>query len=163
MQDIAQNRGFTGWHMLSIMVAFFGTIISVNVLMAYYANYSWSGMLSKNTYVASQDFNIKAAEAREWARQGFRGKVTVDRSAVSYFLEGPVEALSEVKAVTAVFHRPVGDHQDFAIELQPSADGAYSAAHALAPGPWIVDLEAKSHDRTVFHQAERIVIEEHAK
>jgi nitrogen fixation protein FixH len=33
----------------------------------------------------------------------------------------------------------------------------------LAPGAWIVDLEAKSHDRTVFHQAERIVIEEHAK
>lgn len=163
MQDVAQNKGFTGWHMLWIMVAFFGTIISVNVLMAYYANSSWSGMLSKNTYVASQDFNIKAAEAREWSRQGFRGKVMVDRSAVSYVLEGPAEALSEVKTVTAVFHRPVGDHQDFAIDLQPTAGGAYSAAHELAPGPWIVDLEAKSDDRTVFHQAERIVIEEQAQ
>ena len=163
MQDIAQSKGFTGWHMLTIMVAFFGTIISVNVLMAYYANSSWSGMLSKNTYVASQDFNIKAAEARAWARQGFRGKITVDRAAVGYAMESPVDTVSEVQTVTAVFHRPVGDHQDFAINLQPSADGAYSAAHELAPGPWIVDLEAKSYDRTVFHQAERIVIEEHAQ
>lgn len=163
MQEIAKNRRFTGWHMLSIMVAFFGTIISVNLLMAYYANSSWSGMLSKNTYVASQDFNIKAAEAREWARQGFRGKITVDRTAVGYAMEGPVDTVSEVQTVTAVFHRPVGDHQDFTIDLRRSADGTYSAAHELAPGAWIVDLEAKSLDRTVFHQAERIVIEEHAK
>jgi nitrogen fixation protein FixH len=163
MQEIARNRRFTGWHMLSIMVAFFGTIISVNLLMAYYANSSWSGMLSKNTYVASQDFNIKAAEAREWARQGFRGKITVDRAAVGYAMEGPVDTVSEVQTVTAVFHRPVGDHQDFTIDLSRSADGTYSAAHELAPGAWIVDLEAKSLDRTVFHQAERIVIEEHAK
>jgi nitrogen fixation protein FixH len=163
MQEIATKRGFTGWHMLWIMVAFFGTIITVNVTMAFYANSSWSGMLSKNTYVASQDFNIKAAQAREWARQGFRGKITVDRSAISYFLEGPVEAVSEVTTVTAAFNRPVGDDQDFAIDLEPAAGGTFSAAHELAPGPWIVDVEAKSHDRTVFHQAERIVIEERSK
>ena len=163
MQEIARNRRFTGWHMLSIMVTFFGTIISVNLLMAYYANSSWSGMLSKNTYVASQDFNIKAAEAREWARQGFRGKIAVDRHAIGYAIEGPVEAVSEVQTVTAVFHRPVGDHQDFAIDLRRSADGTYFAVHDLAPGPWIVDVEAKSRDRTVFHQAERVVIEERAK
>jgi nitrogen fixation protein FixH len=160
MENIAKSRAFTGWHMLSIMLAFFGTIISVNVLMAYYASSSWSGMLAKNTYVASQDFNLKAAEARAWVRQGLRGTVKVDRSFIGYALDGPRDVVSGVKTVTAVFHRPVGDAQDFNVDLQRAADGSYSAAHGLAPGPWIVDIEAKSHDRTIFHQAERIVIEE---
>lgn len=163
MHEAAKSRGFTGWHMLSIMMAFFGTIISVNVLMAYYASSSWSGMLAKNTYVASQDFNIQAAEAREWARQGFRGEVKVDRSVIRYRLEGPQDVISDVKTVIAVFHRPVGDAQDFRVDLQRSADGSYSAVHRATSGPWVIDLEAKSHDRTVFHQAERIVIEEHAR
>ena len=163
MQAIAKNRGFTGWHMLSIMVGFFGTIISVNLLMAYYANSSWSGMLSKNTYVASQDFNIKAAEAREWARQGFRGSVRVDEHIISYSLQGPVDKISQVESVSATMHRPVGEDEDFSVELRRSADGSYSAPHRLSPGPWIIDIEAKSHDRTVFHEAERVIVKEHAQ
>jgi nitrogen fixation protein FixH len=160
MQAISKTRGFTGWHMLSIMIAFFGTIITVNVTMAYYANSSWSGMLSKNTYVASQDFNVKAAEAREWARRGLRGDIAVDRSEVRYRLEGPDAVLATVTKVNAIFHRPVGDGQDFSIELTRSGNGPYSAKHALASGPWIVDIEAKSEARTVFHEAERVVVGE---
>lgn len=163
MDNSGQSRGFTGWHMASVMIAFFGTIITANVTMAYWASSSWSGMLSKNTYVASQDFNIRAAEAREWTRRGFRGMVEIDRSAVRYFLEGPGDVLSRVTTVTAAFHRPVGDGQDFALELERGADGWYSAARILTPGPWIVDIEAKSDGRTVFHQAERIVVKEHAR
>jgi nitrogen fixation protein FixH len=162
MEEAAKSKGFTGWHMLSIMLAFFGTIISVNVLMAYYANSSWSGMLAKNTYVASQDFNVQAAEARAWARKGFRGELEVDRTAIRYRLEGPTDVVSELKTVTATFHRPVGDAQDFTVDLQRSDDGSYSATHGIASGPWIIDLESEFHDRTIFHQAERIVIEEHA-
>lgn len=160
MEDVANNRAFTGWHMLAIMVAFFGTIISVNVTMAWYANSSWSGMLSNNTYVASQDFNIKAAEAREWAREGLGGKLAVDRSTVAYLLQGPRSLLNDVTSVTAIFRRPVGDGQDFKLPLEVSADGAYSAKHGLAPGPWIVDVETKSGERTVFHQAQRVVVGE---
>jgi nitrogen fixation protein FixH len=163
MQPVAKRSGFTGWHMLSIMVAFFGTIITVNVTMAFYANSSWSGMLSKNTYVASQDFNIKAAEAREWARQGFRGNVRVDENVISYFLEGPADKISQVESVSATMHRPVGEDEDFRIELRRSADGSYSAPHGLLPGPWIIDIEAKSHDLTVFHEAERVIVKEHVQ
>lgn len=160
MQTMRQDHGFTGWHMAAIMISFFGTIIGANGLMAYYAGSSWSGMLSKNTYVASQDFNLRAAEAREWARQGFRGEVDIDRTAVHYRLVGPEDVVAGVKTVSAIFHRPVGDRQDFTIELAQAADGSYSGEHLLEPGPWIVDLAAKAGDRTIFHQAERIVIRE---
>jgi nitrogen fixation protein FixH len=152
------ERGFTGWHMLAIMLAFFGTIISVNVLMAYYAGASWSGMLSKNTYVASQDFNRNAARAREWAKEGLKGDLAIDGDVVHYRLEGPADIIANVDHVEAIFHRPVGDKQDFSIQLIRQ-DQIFSAPHALAAGPWIVDLAATSHGALVFHEAERIVVE----
>lgn len=152
-----RRKGFTGWHMLAIMLAFFGTIISVNVLMAYYAGASWSGMLSKNTYVASQDFNKNTARAREWAREGLQGALAIEDRFVRYHLRGPAEILADVDHVEAIFHRPVGDKQDFSIKLT-GRDGRFSAAQALAAGPWIVDLAAMRHGELVFHQAERIVV-----
>ena len=64
---------FTGWHMLAIMLAFFGTIITVNFTMAYLATSTWSGLVVKNTYVASQQFNGKAAAAKARAEEIAKG------------------------------------------------------------------------------------------
>ena len=155
-----RGNGFTGWHMAAIMVAFFGTIISVNVLMAYLASSSWSGMLSKNTYVASQDFNRNAARSRAWIRQGLKGVLSIEGGMLHYRLEGPAEILAGIDHVEAVFHRPVGDKQDFSMKLVRH-DGQFSAPGALAEGPWIVDLAAMRGSELVYHQAERIVAGEH--
>lgn len=153
-----RERGFTGWHMLTIMVAFFGTIVTVNVLMAYLASSSWSGMLSKNTYVASQDFNKNTARAREWVKEGFKGDLAVEGGMVRYRLDGPADVLAGIDHVVAIFHRPVGDKQDFSIKLMREHD-QFSAAAPLAAGPWIVDLAAMRQGELVFHQAQRIVSE----
>lgn len=158
MSAARQAAGFTGRHMLVIMVAFFGTIITVNVIMAYLANSSWSGMLAKNTYVASQDFNKNAEKAREWAAQGFRGEVELTGGMVRYRLQGPAERLAGVDHVEALFHRPVGDKQDFALRLTRDGD-VFTAPDVPAQGPWIVDLAAMQNGAVVFHQAERIVSE----
>jgi nitrogen fixation protein FixH len=148
-------KPFTGWHMLAIIVAFFTVVISVNVLMAYYASASWSGILAKNTYVASQEFNVKAAEARKWADEGFKGEFKVSDSMLQYRLIGPKELLGGLGQVSAIFHRPVGDKQDFALILKKTGDGVFTAAHDLGPGQWIVDLAAIENGKTVFHQALR--------
>jgi nitrogen fixation protein FixH len=156
MSVARSNNGFTGWHMLTIMVAFFGTIVAVNVLMAFLASSSWSGMLSKNTYVASQDFNKNAARAREWARQGFKGDLTFEGGVVRYRMEGPSQVLAGIDRVEAIFHRPVGDRQDFSMTLTRQ-DDQFVAPGELGAGPWIVDVAAMRKDELVFHQAERIV------
>ena len=156
MNATRSSNGFTGWHMLAIMLAFFGTIISVNVTMAWLANSSWSGMLSKNTYVASQDFNKNAARAREWAKEGFEGSVTLADGQVRYRLQGPADILSAVDHIEAIFHRPVGDRQDFSIKLTRNGD-LFTANDMPAEGPWIVDFAAIDAGKVVFHQALRIV------
>lgn len=151
-----RSNGFTGWHMLAIMIAFFGTIVSVNIFMAYLANTSWSGMLAKNTYVASQDFNKNAARAREWAGAGFSGDISLEGGRIGYRLLGPAEIVSGVSHVEARFHRPVGDKQDFSVRLIREG-GLFVAPGTPPAGPWIVDLASWKDGEVVFHQAERIV------
>lgn len=158
MNAAGDRKGFTGRHMFVIMIAFFGTIITVNVTMAYLANSSWSGMLAKNTYVASQDFNKNAARAKAWAEQGFRGEIELRDGVIRYRLQGPAEVVAAVDRVEALFHRPVGDKQDFAVRLTRSGD-IFTTSDVPAPGPWIVDLASMRDGEVVFHQAERIVSE----
>ncbi|MGO4840209.1 FixH family protein, partial [Rhizobiaceae sp. 2RAB30] len=71
------NGTFTGRHMLAIMVAFFGTIIAVNVTMATLAGRSWTGFVVKNSYVASQEFNRKAEQGRAQAALGWESRLTM--------------------------------------------------------------------------------------
>lgn len=155
-----RQRPFTGSDMLAILVAFFGVVISVNVLMAWYASSSWSGLISKDTYVASQDFNIEAAKARNWAEEGFKGNFVVRNKLLEYSLEGPAAKIDGLKEISAIFHRPVGDKQDFTIKLVKQRDGFFAADHNLAAGQWIVDLAAIEAGQTIFHEAERIHIAE---
>lgn len=156
MSHMAEPKPFTGRHMLAILIAFFGVIISVNVYMAYMASASWSGILAKNTYVASQDFNMKAAEARHWAEEGFGGDFKIDGVRLEYRLQGPAGEIGHLTEITAIFHRPVGDKQDFTLKLPRVAPGVYALDHKLAAGQWIVDLAAIDAGKTVFHQAVRI-------
>jgi nitrogen fixation protein FixH len=152
------SKPFTGWHMLAILVAFFGVIIAVNVTMATYASTSWSGLISKDTYVASQDFNIEAAKARRWLAEGFGGEFKVRDRVLEYRLKGPAAKLDHLTEISAIFHRPVGDKQDFTIKLKKVSDGFFTANHNLAAGQWIVDLAAIESGQTIYHEAERIYL-----
>jgi nitrogen fixation protein FixH len=155
------NKGFvfTGWHMAAVMVLFFGTIISVNFYMAYNAFTSWSGFVVENTYVASQQFNGKVAQARALAATGVTGKLTVAADSLRY-------DITEADGTTAVaadrlilnFKRPVGEHQDFQLELTPAGEGVFTAAHQVLPGHWIVEAIAENAGSRILHHAERISV-----
>lgn len=80
------KRGFTGWHMVAVMSLFFGTVISVNLVMAWNASRSWSGLVVENTYVASQQFNGKVAEGRAFQASGIKGRLTTEPGAIRYVL-----------------------------------------------------------------------------
>ena len=158
MTTLSKAKGFTGWHMLSIMLAFFGTIITVNVTMAVFANTSWSGMVSKNTYVASQDFNKNAARARAWAAAGFDGEIVVEGARLRYRLKGPAKVIAEIDGIRATFHRPVGEKQDFTVQLVRQGDW-YVTPDALDASLWIANLAATRKGEVIFHKAQRIVSE----
>lgn len=149
---------FTGWHMLAIMLAFFGTIITVNFTMAYFATSTWSGLVVKNTYVASQEFNGKTAAIKEMLATGIAGDLSVDAKGMRYRLTLPNNVPVVADSVLAHFKRPVGEHQDFELVMTPDGDGLYFAETAVLPGSWIIEIKATKDGKLIMHEAKRVTV-----
>lgn len=150
---------FTGMHMAILMFLFFGTIIAVNFTMAWYAHSSWSGLVVENTYVASQQFNAKAALARSIEASGVRGTLEVRKDAIRYQLTDSKADSVIADQVTLRFRRPVGDRQDFELALTAAGGGLFLGQHPVAPGQWIVESEALRGKDIVMHEAVRILVD----
>lgn len=149
---------FTGWHMFGAMVLFFGVIITVNLYMAWQATHTWSGLVVKNTYIASQEFNGKVAEAKTLAATGVTGKLEISGSDVRYELSHPTEGPVDADAVTLKFKRPVGEDQDFDMALELQEKGLFSARHDIPEGTWIVEVRAIHDGKRVLLHTERVSI-----
>jgi nitrogen fixation protein FixH len=149
---------FTGRHMLVIMVAFFGVIIGVNFTMAYLATSTWSGLVVKNTYVASQQFNGKTEAIRQMLATGIAGELSVKRNAIRYHLTLPGNVPVVADSVLAHFKRPVGEHQDFEQLLTPAGGGVYVAERDVLAGSWIVEIKAEKDGKLIMHEAQRIAV-----
>ncbi len=149
---------FTGWHMVAVMVLFFGTIISVNFYMAYQAVTSWSGLVVENTYVASQQFNGKVAQARALAASGIAGELSVGAGDIRYRLSDAGGRPVAADRLVLNFKRPVGERQDFTVELIGRGEGEFAVSHAVLPGHWIVEAVAERGGQRILHHAERISV-----
>ncbi|TBG50852.1 cation transporter (plasmid) [Rhizobium leguminosarum] len=150
----ASAQGFTGLHMLLATSAFFGVVIAVNVTMAFYASSSWSGLVVKNTYVASQEFNRKAAAMKAMA--GIEGNLSIKGHEIRYDIHDKSGSPAIVDDVVLNFKRPVGDHEDFHLTLRKTAAGRFEAEHDLAEGDWIVEAISRNGGVVVMHEAKRI-------
>lgn len=150
------TQGFTGTHMLLATCAFFGVIIAVNFTMAWYASSSWSGLVVENTYVASQEFNEKAAAMKAMAASGITGKLSLKSDEIHYDITNRDGSPAAVDDIVANFKRPVGDHEDFRVALTKLSEGRFEAGHAIAAGDWIVEVTSRRSGEIVMHEAVRI-------
>lgn len=151
---------FTGKHMLMVLVAFFGTIITVNLVMAYYANSTWSGLVVKNSYVASQNFNDQQSEAKAHAALGWFPKVGYENGEIRFTLKNASGNPVETSAVKVKLLRPANEGQDQILELTNRGEGLHAAAAQLADGQWVVEVLAEAGLDTPYRHATRIVIKD---
>ena len=134
--DIKEPAGtFTGRHMAAILLLFFGVIFTANFTMAYFAFSSWTGLVVKNSYVASQKFNEttakleKSALAVNTTTDYQNGILTVTFIADSTHNVVPTN-------VAVMLGRPSREGEDRKIALEPKGDGIFTAMHVLAKGQW---------------------------
>ncbi len=156
-------NGFTGWHMLGIMLAFFGVIIAVNITMAYKAVSSWSGLVVKNTYVASQEFNDKAETGKIQAALGWQSKPALEEGIFSWRLADRDGKAIVLTGGTVEFKRPVGDAHDTKVNLSVVEDGLLSAPLTLDEGAWIMEVNADAKDDYGLEDPYRHIIRVHVK
>jgi nitrogen fixation protein FixH len=148
---------FTGWHMLAAVIAFFGVVIAVNVVMAVAATGTFPGLVVKNSYVASQNYNALLANARAQTEAGWRLELDAPEGILAARLRGGDGALRRDLDVTAVAGRPSTTRHDSLIALAETADG-YRASEALPPGLWEVEVEARHRGELVFREVRRVTV-----
>jgi nitrogen fixation protein FixH len=152
------DNPLTGWHMLAIVFAFFGTIIAVNFVMAFAAMGTFPGLVVENSYVASQHYDELLAKARLQDEAGWRFDLTAEDGVIRVSLaqEGatPLRGLS----VLARVGRPSTTQEDRIFDLVPAGDGAYAASEPLPPGVWEVDLEAGLGSEVLFRRTQEIFV-----
>lgn len=154
---------FTGRHMLIIMLSAFGVIIAVNLVLAYFAAGSWTGLVVKNSYVASQKFNKHLADVEAQNKRGWKSEFIVNAQEVSFkFFDSAQRPLSGFK-IEAHIKRLIHERDDKKITLKETSPGVYGAKLALAPGNWQANLTARraaaiTTDRSAYYQNFRFFI-----
>lgn len=141
----ATKTGFelTGFHILMLFGAFFGVIIAVNLFMARAAVVNWTGLVVKNSYVASQQFNEKIAAHDAIAARGWTEAATVEGGALKWALTDAAGKPVAVTKLTVQLNRPIGVEDDATVEAAPLADGSFAPLPLPGPGRWVATIRAE--------------------
>lgn len=138
---------FTGWHMLACMIAFFGVIMVVNFTMASFASRSWTGLVVKNSYVASQEFNDELAQAEAQHARGWRSDIAYENGQLSFSLfDQSGQPLMPTQIVLSI-GRPAFEQRDRVIRLS-GQNGIFSTPLPLEDGTWAVKVETRAENLT---------------
>lgn len=141
-----------GWHVFGIFALAFGVIIAVNLTLAFNAVRTFPGLEVKNSYVASQSFDVdRAAQlALQWD--------------VSAHLEGGELVLAIAQDGQAI--APVIENAIFGRATMVKADQVpefifdgtvYRAPVKADEGNWNLRLRARAADGTLFQQ--RVIVQ----
>ncbi len=148
---------FTGRHMLAVVVAFFGVVIAVNIVMAMAATGTFPGLVVENSYVASQEYNSLLAAARAQQGAGWRLEIDAPGGVMKVRLLDGEGALERDLNVSAWAGRPSSTLDDRLLDLVEGANG-YGAREALPVGQWEIDIEARRGDELVFRESRRLYV-----
>lgn len=115
-EDNSEQPRFTGRHMLYVMLAFFITILTVNMTMVYFSRSSWTGLVVKNSYVASQKFNHRVKAQETLMAAGWHAKLDEIEGRVIFLVSrtGLTVPRCDVRLDVT---RPMGESEDQHINL----------------------------------------------
>ncbi len=153
---MSEGRPLTGRKVLLIILAFFGVIITVNLVLAFNAIRTFPGLEVKNSYVASQQF-----DALREAQIGLGWRLAVDYGDGELMLRFVDAAGQPVQP--AKLEATVGRATERRSDVTPVfeySDGIFKAPLDLAPGIWEVRLKAYSDDGTLFRQTRELFVKE---
>jgi len=142
-------RPFTGWHMTAIMIAFFAVVFAVNFGMARLASSTFSGVVVRNSYDASQSFNrwlSEAAREKALAWDAHAGRTADGRVLIRLAGDGAVP-VPNAAVLTGEARRPLGLPDDEVLRFVPAGDGSWVSTVALKPGRWKLRVRLDGRDR----------------
>ena len=148
---------FTGWHMFTIICMFFGTIITVNMILAFNAGSTWTGLVVKNTYVASQIFNEETEKLEQQRALGWSSDLNYTDAQLRLKLADKNGALISGANVSAKIGNPVHETNDHMVSFTQIGE-FYVVENNLENGLWQIDLQVQTQDGLTWNKAVRLVV-----
>ncbi len=160
--DKAEFR-LTGLHVLAMLIAFFGIVAGVNVVMIRYALTTHSGEVTAHPYEKGIAYNAAIREAREQEARGWKvdGQVTRSPAGKAHIEVQARDAAGAMLAgmkVHALLAAPADVKRDHPIELVETAPGVYSGEAAATAGAWELELTASRDAKVMFQSRNRITL-----
>lgn len=150
-------RELTGKHVLGIFIGAFGTIIAVNLFMAWKAIGTFPGLEARDTYVASQNFDAdrNAQAALGWTvSDAYRDGWLELRIADDH--TGQPAALRDLQVLIGRATARRDDHMPVLVQEA----GVWGAPVDLAPGKWVLRIAAVAADGTPFRQQRQLFVQD---
>jgi nitrogen fixation protein FixH len=154
----------TGRKVLFMIVAFFGVVISVNMIMMRLAIQTLPGTEVDSAYNASLAYEKEIAAARDQNARNWQVEAHVERS-------GQGGATLQVEArddngrpmvglkFQARFERPIDRRADLPVVLAEVGIGIYRGdTLAIAPGQWDLVIEGLAAGRRMFLSKNRVLL-----
>jgi nitrogen fixation protein FixH len=141
-----ESRPLTGRKVFAIAAVSFGVILGANLLLAYQAVSTFSGLVVPNSYIASQEFDARrsAQEALGWTLD-----LGHDDAMLTVRLTDAAGRTVRPDALEIIVGRPTTSATDRVVDMEPAPQG-YVGRIDLAPGNWLVQLRARAGDGTDY-------------
>lgn len=147
-------RPLTGRKVALIACGAFGVILAVNLVLAFTAVKTFSGLVVDNSYIASQTFN----EARDaQIALGWTANLREEENILRLQILDTEGNIIRPATLSVTLGRPTTDRDDQVIEMLETV-GGYAGAAPLAPGAWRIELRATAPDGTAFRQSHQVYV-----
>ena len=160
----ASPKPLTGRKVLFVLLAFFGVVIGVNMIMMRLAIQTLPGTDVDSAYSASLAYENEIAAARDQNTRNWKVDAHIQRSADGGATlqvearDNSGEPMSGVK-FHGRFERPTDRRADQSVALAETGIGFYrGSAPQIAPGQWDLVLEGDAAGRRMFLSKNRVLL-----
>jgi len=159
------GKPLTGRAVLIMLVAFFGVVIGVNMLMMRFAIDSLSGTDVDSAYRASlaYEHEIQAAheqDARHWRIDAHITRGPANSASIRIAARDSNGAPLTGLDFSARLERPADKRADRAVVLTESETGIYKGyAEGVLAGQWHLVLEGDAGGKRVFRSRNRVMLD----
>jgi len=157
-------KPLTGRKVLFMLVAFFGVVIGVNMIMMRLAIQTLPGTEVDSAYSASLAYEKEIAAARDQSARNWRVDAHVERSGQEgatlqvEVRDNDGRPLSGLK-FQGHFERPADKRADQAVALAETGIGIYrGTASLIAPGQWDLILQGDVAGQRMFLSRNRVLL-----
>jgi len=160
--EIDRRKPLTGRSVLIMLVAFFGVVIAVNIVMVRAAISTFGGVDTPSSYEAGLVFTAEEAAASAQDARGWKVTARLDPSASGVAATIDVrdsagKAVTGVDVVARLAH-PIDERRDVALAIADLGGGTYRGTGAAESGQWILDLDITRGAEHLFRSQNRVLI-----